>query len=111
MYLSNVGETSRNKVLLGTFYRTFMTLIFSSGVNKCSFWFGHNLKPNGITWNVFEEKYTLSEQESGREKAYISLICVNHETLSRMTHKAQNVEQRHNKITTVLKLPKQLNRK
>lgn len=86
-------------------------LIFSSGVNKCSRWFWHDLKPNGKTLNVFGEKWTLSEQDSGREKALISLICINHETLSRMTHKAQNIEKRHNKARMVLKLPKQLNRK
>ena len=60
---------------------------FSSWVDKHSFCFGHNLKSNGQTLNVFEEKETSSE-ESGREKALVSLICVNHETLSRMTHKA-----------------------
>ena len=60
----------------------------SSWVDKHSFCFGHNLKSNGQTLNVFEEKGTSSEEDSGREKALVSLICVNHETLSRMTHKA-----------------------
>ena len=60
----------------------------STWVDKHSLCFGHNLKSNGKTLNVFEEKGTSSEEESGREKALVSLICVNHETLSRMTHKA-----------------------
>lgn len=89
MYFSNVKELDnyeifRNNVLLES--------LLSSWVNKHSFCFGHNLKPNGKTLTVSEEKGTPSEEDSGREKALISLICVNHEALSRVTHKAQNID-------------------
>ena len=71
VYFSNIKELdnyeiSRNNVLLES--------LFSSWVNKHSFCFGHNLKPNGKTLSVFEEKGTSSEEDSGREKALISLF-------------------------------------